>query len=224
MTRPRTTQFESTKLYDVLMASPLILFYVVSLFGLAPQFADALKIGPWWFSVLQIANLVSNICYFALVILLVILRRMPVAKSGGIWPRFVALLGANLLIVVALLPRATLSAPAMTTATLLTGGGTIAEIVILCWLGRSFTILPEARRLVMRGPYRHLRHPLYLVSIIASIGVMIQFEQPWAFLLVAAADALQIARLHYEERVLGGAFPEYADYAARTWRLVPGLY
>jgi len=224
MTGPRTTRFESTKAYDILMASPLVLFYVFSLFGLAPQFEDALALEPRWFSLLQIAALASNVCYFALVIVLVVLRRMPVAKSAGILPRVVALLAANLLIVVALLPRAPLSAPALATATVLTGGGTIAEIVILLWLGRSFTILPEARRLVTSGPYRHIRHPLYLVSIIASIGAMMQFEQPWAFILVATAIALQIARLHYEERVLSGAFPEYADYAARTWRLVPGVY
>ena len=224
MSGPRTTRFESTKAYDVLMASPLILFYTFSVFGLAPQFEGALAIEPRWFSVLQIATLASDVCYFALVIALVVLRRMPVAKSQGIWPRVVALLGANLLIAVALLPRASLSAPAMTVATLLTGGGTIAAIIILFWLGRSFTILPEARRLVTSGPYRYIRHPLYLVSIIASIGAMMQFEQPWAFVLVAAAGALQIARLHYEERVLGDALPEYAGYAARTWRLLPGVY
>lgn len=224
MTGPRTTRFESTKAYDVLMASPLILFYAFSLFGLAPQFESALAIEPRWFSILQIATLASDVCYFALVIALVVLRRMPVGKSQGIWPRLVALLGANLLIIVALLPRASLSAPALTVATVLTGGGTIAEVVILFWLGRSFTILPEARRLVTRGPYRYLRHPLYLVSIIASIGAMMQFEQPWAFLLVAAADALQFGRIHYEERVLRDTFPEYAHYAARTWRILPGLY
>jgi len=224
MTAPRTTKFQSTKAYDVLMASPLILFYAFSLFGLAPQFESALALEPRWFSVLQIATLVSDVCYFALVIALVVLRRMPVGKSQGAGPRVVALLGANLLIIVALLPRASLSPPALTAATVLTGGGTVAEIIILFWLGRSFTILPEARRLVTRGPYRYLRHPLYLVSIIASIGAMMQFEQPWAFFLVAAADALQIARLRYEERVLGDAFPEYAEYAARTWRILPGVY
>lgn len=220
----RTTRFESTKAYDVLMASPLILFYAFSVFGLAPQFETALAVQPRWFSVLQITTLASDVSYFAMVILLVIVRRMPVGKSQGSWPRLVALLGANVLIVVALLPRISLSAPALTAATVLTGGGTVAEIIILFWLGRSFTILPEARRLVTRGPYRYVRHPLYLVSIISSIGAMMQFEQPWAFLLVAVADALQIARLHYEERVLRDAFPEYAEYAARTWRMLPGIY
>jgi protein-S-isoprenylcysteine O-methyltransferase Ste14 len=224
MKQSRTTKFETTKAYDVLIASPLILFYALSIFGLAPQFAAAAALTPPWFSTLQIATLVSDIGYFTLVIALVFLRRMPVAKSLGLPPRLLALVGANLLLAVALLPRVALNAPLAAAAALLTGGGTLAEIVILLWLGRAFSILPEARRLVTRGPYRVIRHPLYCVSVIASLGTAIQFEQPWALLIVLVADALQIARIHYEERVLREAFPEYADYAARTWRLVPGVY
>jgi protein-S-isoprenylcysteine O-methyltransferase Ste14 len=220
----RTTTFESTKAYDVLAASPLILFYILSLFGLTPQFKAALALRPGWFCALQLAVLASDICYFTLVIALVLLRRMPVAKSQGVWPRIVALLGANLLIAVALLPKVSLSVPMAALAATFTGGGTLMELVILFWLGRSFTILPEARRLVTRGPYRYIRHPLYLVSIIASVGAMIQFEQPWAFLIVLAANVLQVARIHYEEQVLQGAFPEYREYSAGTWRLIPGIY
>jgi protein-S-isoprenylcysteine O-methyltransferase Ste14 len=219
-----TTKFESTKAYDVLVAVPLILFYGFSVAGLKPQFTAAVGVRPAWFSVLQLAALAGDVCYFTLVIALVIVRRMPVAKSRGVGPRAVAILGANLLIVVAWLPKAALSPAMAALAAALTGGGTLAELGILLWLGRSFTILPEARRLVTRGPYRFVRHPLYLVSIIASLGVVIQFEHLWAFVIVLTADALQIARIHHEERVLRDAFPEYADYAARTWRIVPGLY
>jgi len=32
------------------------------------------------------------------------------------------------------------------------------------------------------------------------------------------------ARMEYEERVLLQSFPEYADYMARTARLLPGVY
>lgn len=224
MRPPGTTKFESTKAYDVLAASPLILFYALTIFVLAPQFKAALVLRPGWFSVLELAVLASDICYFTLVVALVFLRRMPIAKSPGVTSRLVALLGANLLLAVALLPKVSLSVPVSALAAILTGGGTLAEAVILLWLGRSFTILPEARRLVTRGPYRIVRHPLYLVSIVASIGAMIQFRQPWAFLIVFAADTLQLARIHYEEQVLRDAFPEYADYAARTWRLLPGVY
>jgi protein-S-isoprenylcysteine O-methyltransferase Ste14 len=109
-------------------------------------------------------------------------------------------------------------------ATVLTAGGTIASIIVLLWLGRSFSILPEARKLVTSGPYRHIRHPLYLVEEVGSLGVMLQFLQPWSLLLEIANFGLQLWRMQREEIVLTGAFPEYAAYAARTARLIPGVY
>ncbi len=100
----------------------------------------------------------------------------------------------------------------------------MAEILILFWLGRSFSLLPEARRLVTNGPYRRIRHPLYLAGLVGSLGVMLQYRQPWALLVVLATLALQILRMNYEEQVLSRAFPEYETYATRSWRLIPGVF
>ncbi|HWE05248.1 MAG TPA: methyltransferase, partial [Rhizomicrobium sp.] len=73
-------------------------------------------------------------------------------------------------------------------------------------------------------PYRRIRHPLYLAGLVGSLGVMLQYRQPWALLVVLATFALQIVRINYEEQVLSRAFPEYAAYASRSWRLIPGVY
>jgi len=35
---------------------------------------------------------------------------------------------------------------------------------------------------------------------------------------------LQFQHMKYEEQVLFQSFPDYADYMARTARLVPGVY
>jgi len=216
--------FRSTKAYDVLVAAPLILFYGFSMAGLQPQFAAAFRLRPVWLSVLQLASLTSDVFYFALVIALVFVRRMPLAKSPDLWPRALALLGANLLLVLPLLPHSSVPPATAAFSAVMTGGATAAELFILSRLGRSFSILPEARRLVTSGPYRRIRHPLYLASVIGSFGAMLQFAQPWALFIVLAAFALQLWRMHYEERVLTKAFPEYAAYASRSWRLLPGLY
>ena len=43
-------------------------------------------------------------------------------------------------------------------------------------LGRSVSVMPEARRLVVQGLYRRIRHPLYLAEEIATIGCFLQFR------------------------------------------------
>ena len=92
------------------------------------------------------------------------------------------------------------------------------------YLGRSFSILPEGRELVTGGPYRFIRHPLYLAEAFATIGAMIHFLSPAAVALVAAQFLLQFARMHYEEKVLRETFPDYVKYSRRTARLIPGIY
>jgi protein-S-isoprenylcysteine O-methyltransferase Ste14 len=91
-------------------------------------------------------------------------------------------------------------------------------------LRRSFSVLPEARRLVTSGPYSLIRHPVYLSEEITLFGVMLQFVQPWAFLVFAIQLCFQFARIPFEERVLADAYPEYAEYSSRTARLLPGIY
>jgi protein-S-isoprenylcysteine O-methyltransferase Ste14 len=57
-----------------------------------------------------------------------------------------------------------------------------------------------------------------------TVGLMLQYRQPWAALIVAATFVLQFFRLDYEEQILTDTFPRYRDYAERTSRLVPGIY
>ena len=91
-------------------------------------------------------------------------------------------------------------------------------------LGRSLSILPEARRLVTQGPYAIIRHPLYLGELVALLGVTVQYFSGWALLLLLLQCAFQLGRIRNEERVLSSVFPEYRDYMARTARLVPHIY
>jgi protein-S-isoprenylcysteine O-methyltransferase Ste14 len=88
-------------------------------------------------------------------------------------------------------------------------------------LGRCFGILPEARGLVTRGPYRFVRHPVYLGELGAVVGLSIGAPSLWNVLVLVAFYAAQAVRMRLEEQALGREFPEYADYAAVTQRLVP---
>ena len=102
--------------------------------------------------------------------------------------------------------------------------GNIYGLMALRHLGRSFSIFPEGRRLVTTGPYRYVRHPLYIAESIAALGAMINFLSPASVVIVVTQLLLQFARMHYEEKVLRQTFPEYAAYARRTAKIIPGIY
>jgi protein-S-isoprenylcysteine O-methyltransferase Ste14 len=144
--------------------------------------------------------------------------------SPGSLPRVGAVVGANFSLAFVLVPLSNPPPVVHAISATLVAIGAAGSIWALSYLGRAFAILPQVRQLTMRGPYAFVRHPLYLVEMIGMIGVMLQFRQPWALLIVAATLAFQLARIRYEERLLEQTFPDYRAYPARTARLIPGVY
>jgi protein-S-isoprenylcysteine O-methyltransferase Ste14 len=85
-------------------------------------------------------------------------------------------------------------------------------------LGESFSVDPEAHKLVTQGLYARIRHPVYLFGDLAYLGALLAL-QVWPALLIWLAVVLEdIRRARQEERVLAKAFgPEYMAYRSRTW-------
>ncbi|MDP9128010.1 MAG: isoprenylcysteine carboxylmethyltransferase family protein [Pseudomonadota bacterium] len=153
------------------------------------------------------------------------LRLKPTNAFAGIWPTTAAILGGFLILAVTCFRQRTdLPLGVQIGAGLLIFVGEGLTAFVLAYLGRSFSILPESRRLVTSGPYRWVRHPLYVAEALATIGVLINFLGVWTALLIALQLMLQFVRMHYEEQVLRANFPDYEDYARRTARLIPGVY
>jgi len=76
-------------------------------------------------------------------------------------------------------------------------------------LRRSFSITVEVRSLVLRGPYRWIRHPIYLGEILTAGAVMIwRFSVTNVFIWTIFVF-IQIVRARLEERKLCTFFPEY---------------
>jgi protein-S-isoprenylcysteine O-methyltransferase Ste14 len=135
-----------------------------------------------------------------------------------------ALAGLLMLYGLLLFPRAAPDALWDAAALALLVAGHFLCAVTLAQLGRSFSVMPEARTLVTAGLYSRIRHPLYMAEAVATLGVVLQYRSLGAALLVAAQFAVQLWRMHEEEKVLEAQFPDYAGYRARTARLVPGVY
>jgi protein-S-isoprenylcysteine O-methyltransferase Ste14 len=84
-------------------------------------------------------------------------------------------------------------------------------------LRRSFSITVEARELVASGPYRFIRHPIYSGEIAAATTVALwRFSWP-NIALLAIFIGIQLTRARMEEVKLELNFPEYREYAKRTW-------
>ena len=92
--------------------------------------------------------------------------------------------------------------------------------LVLC---RSFGIVPEARELKTTGPYRFVRHPVYLGQFLAQGGVLLFFARlhvVWIGLYCLFVG-LQLYRSKLEDRVLATAFgEEYETWRRRTFWFV----
>jgi protein-S-isoprenylcysteine O-methyltransferase Ste14 len=220
--------FERTGLYNLLSATPLIAWYgfvvTLELPSLAHQIAS-LDLATADARILAgLASKLATQVFFITLALLLVLRRKPLGKASGFYPRVAAIAGMWLGGAIVLLPERELSVPLNVASTLLILCGIVFALYAVIGLGRSFSVMPEARRLVTNGPYGVIRHPVYLGEAVALAGVTLQYLSPWALVLLALQCIFQLQRMKNEELVLSRAFPDYQDYAARTARLLPGLY
>ena len=88
-------------------------------------------------------------------------------------------------------------------------------------LGKSLTPYPRPREsgeLIVTGPYKFLRHPIYAAGFLFFLGVGLSSSLP-ATLGAIALGALWWRKAAVEEAHLTARFPEYADYRARVRRL-----
>jgi protein-S-isoprenylcysteine O-methyltransferase Ste14 len=75
------------------------------------------------------------------------------------------------------------------------------------------------------GPYRAVRHPAYLGTILFELAVPILLHSWWALLVSSANALLLIVRTALEDRTLLAELPGYGEYASRVrYRLLPGVW
>jgi protein-S-isoprenylcysteine O-methyltransferase Ste14 len=173
---------------------------------------------------LDLAAQIAGLAFLLLILATTLFRFKPKATAEGWEPRLSALLGTFLTLSLVAFPPADLGPAWRVTAIALILVGGSLSIFVLARLGRSFSIVPQSRRLVTTGPYSIVRHPLYVCEEIAVIGVAMMCISPLVVLIVAVQWMFQLRRMSNEERVLRASFPEYAAYAARTPKVIPRLF
>jgi len=99
----------------------------------------------------------------------------------------------------------------------------------ILYLGRYFTVdvnVEPRQPVIDTGPYRLIRHPSYLGSLLMFIGTGLAFAHPVALLFMIVPPVLVfLHRIRIEERLLLEKLGQpYAAYLARTKRLVPFVY
>lgn len=104
-------------------------------------------------------------------------------------------------------------------------GSALFGMCLILWslvtLGRSFGLAPADRGLVQRGPYRIVRHPMYLGELIYQISCFAGSFSIVRLGLLLGFVGLEIIRILREERLIAG----YDRYSEKTrWRLLPGIW
>ncbi len=97
-------------------------------------------------------------------------------------------------------------------------GLTLWGAVYLCG---SFSIMAEARELVVVGPYRWIRHPLYVGESVAVIGFCFLLPSWFTIGLTVLFCICQRIRASFEEAKLAATFPDYREHMKKTGAYLP---
>jgi protein-S-isoprenylcysteine O-methyltransferase Ste14 len=83
---------------------------------------------------------------------------------------------------------------------------------------------PTEGGLMTGGPYRHIRHPIYAAMCLFTLAGVAGHWSWTSGLFCALVLASAVMRIFCEEALVTARYPEYAQYAATTWRMIPYVY
>jgi protein-S-isoprenylcysteine O-methyltransferase Ste14 len=178
-------------------------------------------------ALIDILPSVTSSCFLAsfyvIIGVMVMTRPRAKARATGVLPKLAAFAGTYMPWSITFFSKTDAALPNLISAACVMIG-TIMMLVSISHLGRSFSLVPQARAVVRSGPYRWIRHPLYLAEEIAILGVVFQYLSSMAVAILVMHVSIQVCRIYYEEDLLCKTCPEYSPYAADSWRAIPHVW
>ncbi len=174
--------------------------------------------------VLVLAYRVLLVAYNLLLVVLLIARTDAKAKSRLALPRIAAYVGTFGPFLLAFADSSQVTRGLALLGVSLQAAGMAFVLYSLATLRRSFGVAPQVRTLVRRGPYRLIRHPLYVGEVVTLTGAILVGPSWQKVVILAVTVAIQVYRAINEERLMSQHDVEYARYMTTTKRFVPGLF
>ena len=111
-------------------------------------------------------------------------------------------------------------------AVILAGGLVFWVTSVNTFLSRYARLQDErGQQTVTRGPYRLVRHPMYLGVIVLMLGIPLVLGSYWALVPGGLIGVLFVIRTALEDKFLQSDLPGYKEYSKRVrYRLVPGIW
>jgi protein-S-isoprenylcysteine O-methyltransferase Ste14 len=178
-------------------------------------------------STIKVATLMHRlllVCFYALLVFLYFTRSVTKSTTESFVTKTIAVAATFLPFAIPMFGKPSDHPQIMLLADLVTIFGMVLALYSLGALGRSFSIIPQARALVQTGPYRLVRHPIYLGELIAVFGVVLGRISVSSITVFCFFTALLIYRALQEETLLGRVFPEYGAISLKTARFIPGVF
>lgn len=170
---------------------------------------------------IALSNLLSSV-YISLAAIILLGAKKPIAEFRQFFPRFLAISATFSAVVFALVPAQNTFNLGLYTPICLILIGTGLASVSLFFLRRAFSVTPQVREVVTRGPYAIIRHPMYAGHIFALLGLALLKGSFLALAVWLACAILQAWRAFYEETLFGSALPdEYDAYRQNVGAILP---
>lgn len=108
----------------------------------------------------------------------------------------------------------------------------LASIIIGFWaigaMRFKVSIFPNISKnnshLVVIGPYKYVRHPMYTAVILAALSWVLNKPSQITIVLFIFLFLVLVFKSRYEEALLEKHFPNYDEYRQKTKRFIPFIY